>query len=386
MLASPALLNEKRIKQVREWWARSILARALVLALGCTAFGSAVALAFGVRGSGRTTNELAAYPFIDLWIRWDAGWYQAISTTGYDFSPIQQSAVAFFPLYPLLMRAVSWFGVNSFVSGILLTAAAGVVAAILFNRWARDRAGEAAASRATWLLLLWPFAFYLYGAVYADALFLALVIGAFLLLERGAVGSATLLGALATATRPVAPAVVLGLLARQIERRLRANERLRLVDALPLLSGLGLAAYMTYLSVRFGDPLAFATTQTGWQQTGARSVLKLRLLDDPQFPLNLPLPVLHAALAVGLLALAVPTVRRLGWGYGLYSAAVMGVPLVASRDFIGLGRYGLATFPCFLTLAMLLEARPVARRVWFAVSIALLALMLSRFALGRYVS
>lgn len=69
------------------------------------------------------------------------------------------------------------------------------------------------------LFLLYPYAFYLYGAVYADALFVLAALGALLLLEADHVWLAGLAGAVATAARPVALVVVVGLAVRALERR-----------------------------------------------------------------------------------------------------------------------------------------------------------------------
>jgi len=38
--------------------------------------------------------------------RWDAGWYLEIARDGYRYEPGVPSNAAFFPLYPLLIRAV----------------------------------------------------------------------------------------------------------------------------------------------------------------------------------------------------------------------------------------------------------------------------------------
>jgi hypothetical protein len=98
------------------------------------------------------------------------------------------------------------------------------------------------------------------------------------------------------------------------------------------------------------------------------------------------LPFLHAVLAIGCLALAVPMRKRLGWGYSAYVFVALFMPLFSSRDFIGLGRYAMAAFPCFLMLALILEEKPAGRWGWLLASIALLALMTSKFAMGRYVA
>jgi hypothetical protein len=266
----------------------------------------------------------------------------------------------------------------------------GLAAAWLFSQWARALVGPEVGDRATGLLLLWPFAFFLYGAAYSDAMYLALAIGAFLCLERRFVGAATLLGALATATRPIAPALAIGLVIRNLELRRRSGEALRARDWLPALSLLGMAAYMIFLAERFGDPLAFLKAQRAWsQEPGLGSLFKIEFFSRV-FAMgsyaDLILPLFHAGLAIAFLGLVIPMHRLLGAGYAVYAAAVIGVALLSSRNFIGLGRYCLAAFPCFLTLALVLEPRPRARRAWTVLSAVLLAVMVSQFAIGRYVS
>lgn len=360
------------------------LLRFLLLALGTVAVGTVVYATLGVRGAGRTM-EVSSLALVDMWVRWDAGWYEQIALRGYTYSASQQSAAAFFPLYPLSLRPLVSLGVNVFVAGEVMTFLFGAAAVVVFSRWAAALRPEHA-SAATWLLVLWPFAFYLVGAVYSDALYLLLIISAFLALERGKVGWATVLGALATATRPIAPAVVVGLLARQLELRRRSGQPLRPVDFMPVLSVSGLLAFMGFLWWRFGDPLGFATTQVGWQQlSGPAAILKYDALAKMK-GVDLLFPLFHALLASGALLSAWPMRRTLGWGYAAYVGVAIGMPLISSRDFIGLGRYCLAVFPFFLQAAVTLDSRPRARRAWLLVSGAALVLMTARFAQGFYTS
>ena len=355
----------------------------LLAALACTAVGTAALLTVGVTGPGQTPNGVR-WPWLELWVRWDAGWYQGIADRGYEFSATAQSSVAYFPLYALAVKALAGLGLDTFVAGIVATWVFGAAAFVVFLAWAKQVAGEALAQRALLALALWPFAFFLYGAIYSDALFLLLVCGAFLALEKDRLALAIALGALATATRPLAPAVVLGLLARHLERR--RGQPFTLSSLAPLLSGAGLAAYMGYLGWRFGDPVAFATTQVGWGQlSGPASFLKYGALSELHGD-QLVLPAFHAALAVGFLALAWRARRTLGLGYAVFAAAVVGIPLVTSRDFIGLGRYCLAAAPCFVELARLMAPRPRAWAAWAGVSALLLLWMTMRFATGRYIS
>lgn len=367
--------------------------RRLMLTIAAAAALAWLAATFSVaflplkEGAGIFTRDLAAFPFLDGWIRWDARWYEAIATRGYFFSASDQSPVAYFPLYPLTMRLFGAVGVPVLVAGVALTLVFGLLAIAVFRRWALTTEGGADADAATVLLAVYPFAFFLYGAVYADALFLLLIVSAFHSVERDRPWRAAVFGALATATRPVAPAVVVGLLARQLERRWRSGQRLRAVDFVPVLSAAGLLAYMAYQWQAFGTPFAFVETQSAWGQTpGWRTWLKIDFFTDERFAPFYGYAVPHAAIALAFMALAIPTARRLGYAYGIYVAVAMGLPLLSSGAFVGLGRYGLAAFPCFLTAALLLKDRPRARVALLVASVALLVVMTSRFAVGWYAS
>ncbi len=363
-----------------------------LLAAGSAALCALIAVAARLLAVRAPHESVPGNPLLSAWAQWDAGWYLGIAQSGYSYVPGQQSSVAFFPLYPMLVGALARVGLTPFIAGALVSLAAGLGAIIAFERWARTQLPADAALRATWMLALYPFAFYLYGVLYSDGLFLLLVVGAFLALEKDRPLLAAALGALATATRPVAPAVVLGLTLRHLERRRKAGLPLRLLDLVPLLSGAGLAAYMGYLSLRFGEPLAFAKVQgaPGWDQPpGWHTWLKYTWF-DMLFPRVAPLVAVrlvgHAALAVAGLLLAIPTWKRLGAGYGVYVLVSVGLPALSSKDFQGLGRYELAAFPLFATLALLVGERTWLRRGYLVLSGAVLLVLAAGFALGGYIA
>jgi hypothetical protein len=344
--------------------------------------------------------DLPAISAVRALAQWDAGWYANIADNGYgaNFDPGQQSPVAYFPLYPLLIRALASVGVNKWVAGTVLSFAFGILAIVLFSRWARRvgrglaQADQPAASLAPWLLAAWPFAGYLFGIMYSDSLFLALACAAFLAVEKDRPLLAGALGALATLTRPVAPALVIGLFLRSLEVRRASKQRLGARDFFPLAAGMGLLAYMAFLQHRFGDPLAFAHVHgaPGWDQAaGWKTWLKLSFFEQ-LFPRVAPLVaarlVGHAVAAFLALALAVLTVRRLGWAYGLYCLIAVGLPMLSSKDFQGMGRYAMAAFPAFLTLATALNRRPRLARPWVLASAGLALALAFAFGAGGYVA
>jgi hypothetical protein len=327
------------------------------------------------------------------WVAWDAGWYKRIAEQGYAYTPGAQSPVAFFPLYPLAIRLFMELGLSVYAAGSTVTLLCGPLALVLFTRWAGTRVDPATALQAGMLICLYPFAFYLYGVMYSDALFLVLVVSAFLLLEKGHLVPAVLLGAFATAARPVAPAVVLGLLVRRLEWKRERGLRWDLWDALPVLSAAGFLLYVLYLGEAFGAPFAFVEVQgaPGWDQApGWRTWLKLAWFQAVFFSGNNAEVVsrflTHALLTFLALGLVWPTARKLGWGYAAFTLAIVGMPALSTKDFMGMGRYLLSAFPLFLTLAVLLRERPRVRWGLLAVSAGGLVLLSAAFGMERYVS
>lgn len=356
------------------------------------------------------------------WFRFDGNWYAQIASSGYWFAgPKEQSAVAFFPAYPgVLWGLHSVTSVSVKLLGSLVTIVCGLGAVLAIFKWFRTHATSRIARIALVTLLVYPYAFYLFGAVYGDALFILAAVGAFLLLERDHPILAGLLGAVATATRPVGIALIIGLVAVALWRRhaIEAGEsrwrprvvwrRLRPADAGVLLSLGGLIGYMTYLGIRFGHPFAFDEVQQapGWDQgSGPRTWFKVTWFQQIK---NLPrwlldwgqngdtakfekvqyavTVILQGLCVLGFLFLAWQVWKRFGWGYGLYCFSMLGIALVGTKDFQGTGRYLLATFPCFLVLGGLLAGRTALRWTWWVVSAFVLVTWAFAFGRGYYVA
>src|SRR5664280_901672 len=64
-------------------------------------------------------------------------------------------------------------------------------------------------------------------------------------------------------------------------------------------------------------------------------------------------------LACLVVVLLLPRIRRrFGWGYAAFTAVVVAIPFVTTKDFFGSGRYMLAAFPAFAAAADFLAERP----------------------------
>jgi Gpi18-like mannosyltransferase len=145
---------------------------------------------------------------------WDGGWYLNIATGGYarhippgTGNPAQAN-VAFFPLFPLLIRGVhSITGLGLERSGALVVFAFGAAATVGFWLLARRLRDEETADRAAALFAFFPGTI-VFSLLYAEpvAICFAIFCCLFLLEERWVL--AGVCGALATAARPNAAGVV----------------------------------------------------------------------------------------------------------------------------------------------------------------------------------
>ena len=224
----------------------------------------------------------------DLFGLWDGVWYERIVRDGYpvplpvdaDSGEVTYSAWAFYPLYPYLVKAVMVTGLPFTAAGVLLNVVLGAVAAVLI--WAVLRTGVHADRQpqrdrlALVAACLW--CFYPTTAVmlkpYTEALAVALVAGALLLM----VGRRYLLVALVALplglARGVAPALgcaaLIHLVVRWREDRVAGIRPLdgQRASAVVMLAALAVSAvaWPVVAGVVTGVPTAFFDVQAAWGQ------------------------------------------------------------------------------------------------------------------------
>lgn len=428
--------------------------RALVFAAGWGAVGL---FGFGparkvfehaqlTRGFGAVGNVLLA-PVA----RWDAAWYLLIAHAGY--APALGSATvarsAFFPLYPLAIRALSLPLWPPAVAGAIVSLIAFAVALYLLHRLtslemrrlraAGERIGEprAVARLALALTALCPMAFF-FSAVYSESLYLALSLAVFWYARRGAWARAGLLGILASATRPtgvllVAP-VALFYLYGPRERGERAHRarpqaapvsrRSRMVELLRpryrlggdaayiALIPAGVLAFMAYLALAGGSASAPFAAEALWGRefagpfvalwsaavaafAGMRQLLSMQsqhsylahVTGSPLVAASHNIPLFGTALLA--IALCVLVARTLPLAYFAYIALALALPLsypVAGEPLMSLPRFLIVLFPLAIAAAAWLERRARLRRLLLVASALLLAFFTGAFATWHWVA
>ena len=224
----------------------------------------------------------------DLFGLWDGVWYERIVRDGYpvplpvdaDSGAVTYSAWAFYPLYPYLVKAVMLTGLPFTAAGALLNVVLGGVAAVLI--WAVLRTGvhaERQPQRERLALVaacLW--CFYPTTAVmlkpYTEALAVALVAGALLLLVRRRYLLVAAVALPLGFTRGVAPALgcaaLIHLAVRWREDRAAGIRPLdgQRVGAVVMLAALGVSAvaWPVLAGLVTGVPTAFFDVQKAWGQ------------------------------------------------------------------------------------------------------------------------
>ena len=281
----------------------------------------------------------------------DAWHYREIAEHGYDRS----SRDAFFPLFPLLARAL---GSDFPLSGLILSNTALLIALFLLGAVTTRSGGSADdASRAIFYLAFFPTSYFLSLPV-TEGLFLALTLGATLLALQGRWLGAGVVGGLAAATRFAGILLVPMLLLLPSSRR-TPKLWLALVPC-------GLLGFMAHLYRVTGDPLAFVHVQTQFGRTFSWRGLAAQLHTFAE-PWNLV--ALNAAAALLLVIIALHLLARREWAFGLYTLGSALLPL-SSGSFQSMARYAAVAFPLFLWLAAR-GRKPAWDRVILAVSIIL---------------
>lgn len=333
----PDLPGPRGLARLRTWGVRVVAVYLL------TRVFSAVLLLIAAahQGPNPWAQEPTYVQFTGLW--WDAGWYERIADGGYPL-PVPlgtQSSWAFFPLYPVLVRALMWVtGAGFAVVAPTLSLVAGTVAAALLARVVREQGERAGVSPAAarrrglavvLLLGLFPAAPVLQAA-YADALALVWVVLALLLLGRRRYLLAVLPVLALGLTRPVALPFVL-VVAWHAHRRRRCDppsrREWRALVTLGLASVVAGLAWPAVTGIAAGRWDAYLVVQEAWRSGDAVAPVAAWFSFAIGYLGGWGVPAVLLAVAAGVAVVAVPAARRLGTDLRAWSAAYLGWLLVA---------------------------------------------------------
>lgn len=310
---------------------------------------------------------------------WDGAWYGSIAQHGYGFVHGAKSDVAFLPVYPLLASLLVRAGVTWPLAGLIVNNAAFLAALFVLYDLARKKWNTATARWCITFACVCPLSLFASVAYHEGIYLLCTALALRWALESKDLASG-LAGAIATATALLGSALAGALVVEAILMRRGAR-----AIAFRALAFTGIASFVFFCYVRFGDPLAFVHAEQGWRSAGVDIGAWLRVVQS----LGAWNGFLANALVVALVPISAVAliIQRRALGllmtlYGLFALAI----IVVAGEPISADRYAFALVPVLFVWGRILERMQAAG---FGLALALLALLFYdtlRFAQSHWVA
>ena len=371
------------------WWVQVLVVYALARAFSALVL---LVVARTQAASGWTPASPSYVQYTGL--MWDASWYRQIAEVGYPAhlpvgldGSVQQNAWAFFPLFPMLARAVMVVTGGSWeLVAPLVALVAGAAAMVVIYRTVEVGAPRAVAARAglplatVTLVAFFPTAVVMQVA-YTESLALLLIASVLYALIRRRYGLAALavvaLGFTRAVALPIAVVVVVHAAARWRSSR-RGTDHLSRRDG----AGLGALAAAAVVSgfawqvvcgVVTGRADAYVVTQATWRAGPVVPVVPW--FDIARWLFGASGPVVLLVVLAGFVALLTcPPARRLGPELRAWPAAYLAYLVGVIEPGTSLGRFLLLAFPLGAVTAGMVRGPAALRRIWLGAVVVVMAL------------
>jgi Gpi18-like mannosyltransferase len=323
---------------------------------------------------------------MDQFAKWDSPHYMFIAQNGYVNEGDAANFIVFFPLYPLLVRLITFDFTYINLSGLIISNVSSIIAVIYLFKLARLDYSDSVAKKAVLYLSVFPTAYFL-SAVYTESLFFALVIASLYYARTDKWPLAGVLGLLASLTR-IAGLLLLPVLVveyfHQKEWKIKAANLKLLWTSLP---AFGFLAYLIINYQVTGNFFAFMEIErVHWHQTldplgGLAGAVGW--LGSNNFHNSLTLGYAQIIFAVfGFLMVLAVYKAKLRPSYGIYLLLTWMLS-VSTGFWISVPRYVFTMFPMFTILAIYSQKRIVTIAIT-AISSAALGLFTWLFATGAW--
>jgi Gpi18-like mannosyltransferase len=376
-------------QKIQAWYAKipyslkvavlvALVAKLAVFVLGyATVYVSAVT-------TGSSTQPLGL--LMGMFAIWDAPHYMYIAQHWYTNQGDAANFIVFFPLYPLLVRLITFDFSYVNLSGLAVSNVASIVAVIYLFKLAKLDYSDSVAKKAVLFLCVFPTAYFL-SAPYTEGLFLALVIASLYYARNARWALASFLGFLASLTRIAGLILLPALLVEYFHQK---NWKLKTTDLRLLWLSLPAVGFLIYLGINFqvtGSFFTFLQVESShWSQsiqplTGLSSALSWSR--NSSYPFNLTIGYAEIIFAVfGYLMIGLAYRMKLRPSYQVYMLLTW-MLAVSTGFWISIPRYVLSMFPLFFALG-LLSTRKTVNVAILAVSCAGLFFFTWLFASGAW--
>jgi hypothetical protein len=329
----------------------------------------------------------------DVLKAWDGDWYLAIAENGYDHVPdrfidaaghrSRTTPLAFFPLYPMLIRGLSYVtGGDALAAALVISLIAGCLASV-----AIFRIGQIVDPRPkTGLLLvaLWagaPMAITL-SMAYTEALFTALAAWALLGVLRRQWLMAGLCTALAGLVRPSA-SVLVGVVGLAALITLFREHRSWRAAVCAVLCPLGMLGWWGYVANETGSLTGwFDIQRAGWFSYIDFGGETLEFFGDILDSGNSLMETVTMLMVIVAVVLAILIVRaRIPWPLWGYGAGTVFMVVVTAGINYSKSRFLIPAFPLLIPVAHGLANRKTSTMTWTTIAFVLFGSWFSAYSL-----
>jgi hypothetical protein len=317
---------------------------------------------------------------------WDSHYYIEIAQNWYSNQGAAQNLVAFFPLYPTLIRltTVNFEFIN--LSALLVSNVSSVFAVMYLFKLSKIDYDDNAAAKAVVYLCVFPTAFFL-SIIYTESLFLAVTIASFYYARKQNWPAAGVLGALSALTRIGGLVLLPALLVEYLQQK---NWKLQNINKKMLWVSLPLIGFLVYLGVNYqatGNFFAFIDVERiKWHQSinplmGLQQALQTSIAGV--FPLNIQAMAQLIFAVGGLVAVVAGVKYKLRPSLNVYMLLTW-LLAVSTSFWNSIPRYMLMLFPMFILLGFLARSKKT-EYLLITLSFIVMCVFTVLFAMGYFV-
>jgi hypothetical protein len=334
---------------------------------------------------GLAANHSASLDtFFGMFNRWDAPHYLDIAQNWYVNTGDPANFIVFFPLYPILIRLITFNFDYINISALIVANVCSLIAFFYLYKLAKLEFDSKVAVKAVLFMSLFPTAYFL-SAPYTEGLFFALVIASIYYARVGKWEISGLLSMFAALSRLAGLLLLPVLLVEYLHQKKWKPAR---IDPKIVWACLALVGFLIYLGINLqvtGDAFKFMEIEkTHWANTfDPISGLKAAIdwATTRAYPDNLTIGAAPIAFGVfGLIMFALAVWKRFRPSYLVYMFLTWGLA-VSTSWWISVPRYIMAMFPMFILLASLTRNKAVNLAIAIAFEVGL-CYFTAIFALG----
>lgn len=314
--------------------------------------------------------QTKSWDLVSLHCYWDCNWYLDIAQNGYVYEGDKLSNIVFFPLYPLLIKLISFFTLGNLIfAGWIISCTSLVFACIYLYKLVKQFHPNIDPVLPILFLLIFPTSFFL-NAVYTEALFLFLSIACFYYCLRKNFLLAAVFGLLASLTRVTGFLLIIPVVFEYLRSNQFGSKKWSILSVLMI--PLGPILFFVYHYLRFGDLFLFLKVESLWGRGFRLNADHFQLATNPAV-VNFTFDIFYIALG---LVLTVLIFKKLRISYALFMAVLIVVPLLSGTP-MSIGRYLLPLFPIYIFLSSI--KNEYFKWGWVFISLLLLAMNVTLF-------